>query len=201
VRRVTVAGFTASGLFKLVLLLGVAPSLTYFGTPLQSSWSLGQIIPRQPGIVASDPFTSYLVPPTSGHKVLVVTKAHVNSASELAESEAGYRLLLRFAHGGDWWSAAQTMYRQGVRYVLIQHSILLTAPNLETFSTGPTPLIRTARDRQAIGVYFHRANRVGEVIYDQGDYALYRLVPAKLFPRPTSPAAGAGRDRPRSGRA
>jgi len=199
VRRLTVAGFTASGLFKLMLLLAVAPSLTYFGTPLQSSWSLGQIIPRQPGIVASDPFTSYLVPPTSGHKVLVVTKAHVNSARELADSEAGYRLLLRFAHGGDWWPAAQAMYRRGVRYVLIQHSILLTAPDLETFSTGPTPLIRTPRDRQAIGVYFHRANRVGELIYDQGDYALYRFVPAKLFPRPSPPAAVAGRGRPQSG--
>jgi hypothetical protein len=162
----------------------VSPGLTYFGTPLQSSWSLGQIIPREPGVVASDPFTSYLVSPTSGHKVLVVTKAHVNSQRELTESEAGYRLLLHFATADDWWQAGQAMYRRGVRYVLIQHSILLTAPDLEAFSTGPTPLIRTPADRRAAGVYFHRANRVGRLIYDRGDYALYRLDGLTLFPPP-----------------
>ena len=43
-----------------------------------------------------------------------------------------------------WWPAGQATWRAGVRYVLVQKQTSLAPPNLERFSTGPTPLVRTA---------------------------------------------------------
>ena len=111
----------------------------------------------------------------------MVTKAHVSSQAELDDAAAGYRLLHRFYMGADWWQAAQEMYRQGVRYVLIEKSTSLRAPDLETFSTGPTPLVRTPRERRLLGTYYYRNNRVGRVVYDHAPYTLYRLDPRRLF--------------------
>ncbi len=176
------AGLVGSGTLKLATLLLAPATITYFGTQLQPSYSLGSIVPKAPGLVATDPFTSYFVPGTTGHRVLVVTKAHVTSQAELEQANRGYALLHRFAMGRSWWEAAQAMYRQGVRYVIVEKSTSLRAPTLESFSTGPTPLVRTPRDRALLGRYFYRNNRVGTLLYDEAPYVVYRLERKKLFP-------------------
>ena len=181
IRGVAIAGLLSSTVFKLATLLMAPPWITYFGTDLQDAYRLGRLIPKAPGIVAADPFTSYFVPGSSGHRVLVVTKAHVGSQAELQRATDGYALLHRFSMGRDWWSAAQQMYRQGVRYVVIEKSTSLAPPDLEEFSTGPTPLIRTERDRRLLGVYYYRNNRVGTLVHDELPYTIYRLDRKKLF--------------------
>ena len=182
-RRVVVVTFAFSGAYKLATLLLLPTTITYFGSQLQDSYRLGSIIPPGPGLVASDPFTSYFVPAATGHNVLVVTKAHVASQSELNAAQRGYTLLHRFYMGRNWWAAAEQMYRDGVRYVLIEKSTSLRAPDLVTFSTGPTPLVRTEYDRRLLGTYYYRNNRVGTLVYDVRPYTLYELSPKKLFGR------------------
>lgn len=168
--------------FKLATLLGLPDRSTYFGSSLQPAYELGRIIPQAPGLVAADPFTAYYVPAASGHRVLSVTKAHVGSPAELAASQRGYRLLHEYYAGDDWWSAAQSMWRLGVRYVLVEKSTSLAPRTLAEFSTGPTPLIRTAADRRQLGTYFYRNNRVGTLVYDSDSYVVYRLERRKLWP-------------------
>ena len=154
---------------------------TYFGTGVQDTYEFSRIIPPAPGLVATDPFTAYFVPGSTGHRVLSVTKSHVNSSRELADSERGYAVLHRFFSGTAWWSAALRMYRDGVRYVLIAKQTSLAPRTLTEFSTGPTPLVRTAAERRQLAVYFYRCNRVGTRLYDSSDYVVYRLDPSKLW--------------------
>lgn len=181
-RRLIGSGLALSLAVKLVLLIALPGTLTYFGSALQPSWSLGQIIPPREGVVVSDPFSSYLVSAASGHRVLSVTKSHVGSRRELEASEEGYKLLRQFHSGDEWWQAAQEMYRRGVRFVLVEKSTSLSAPDLVSFSTGPTPLVRTDADRRAIGQYYYRLNRVSELLYDRTPYALFELSERALFP-------------------
>jgi hypothetical protein len=166
---------------KIVTLFSLPGSDTYFGTTLQQAYDFGHIVPSSPGIVASDPFTSFYIPGSTGHSVLSVTKSHTNSSRELADSERGYLLLHRFYDGDNWWQAARTMYRDGVRYVVVDKKTSLAAPTLVDFSTGPTPLIRTASERRLLGQYFYRCNRVGTLFYDSNDYVVYRLDASKLW--------------------
>ena len=91
-----------------------------------------------------------------------------------------------------WWQAARQMYRQGVRYVLIEKSTSLRAPDLERFSTGPTPLVRTPRDRSLLGIYYYRNNRVGRIVYDHAPYTLYRLDPRRLSSSQTETPSASG---------
>jgi O-antigen/teichoic acid export membrane protein len=182
-RRIAASTFAFNAVFKVGTLLLLPTTITYFGSPLQDSYRLGSIVPAPPGVVAADPFTSYFIPGATGHEVLVVTKAHVGSSSELAAANDGYALLHRFYMGSDWWTAAQEMYRRGVRYVVIEKSTSLRAPDLVTFSTGPTPLVRTDADRRALGTYYYRNNRVGKLVYDARPYTVYQLSPRKLFGR------------------
>jgi O-antigen/teichoic acid export membrane protein len=181
VRRWLAATLVFCAVFKVVTLTELSPRIRYYGTSLQASYELGKAIPPGPGLVASDPFTSYFIPGTTGRRVLVVTKAHVGSRDELAAANQGYVLLHRFALGRRWWAAAQRMYRLGVRYVVIEKSTSLRPRDLVTFSTGPTPLVRTAADRRWLGTYFYRNNRVGRLVYDTWPYAVYRLDPKRLF--------------------
>jgi hypothetical protein len=168
---------------KLTTLFVVPQQDTYFGTGLQEAYEFSDMIPAAPGLVATDPFTAYYVPGSTGHRVLSVTKAHVNSRRELADSERGYAVLHRLYTGNpaDWWSAAQAMYLEGVRYVLIAKQTSLAPRTLTAFSTGPTPLVRTAADRRQLSRYFYRCNRVGTRIYDSDDYVVYRLDASRLW--------------------
>ncbi len=171
--------------FKLATLIYLPTTITYFGSPLQEAYSLGQIIPSHPaGLVASDPFTSYYVPAATGHKTLTETKAHVGSQAELDAASHGYALIHAFYTAPDtnWWPTAQALWNAGVRWFLVDSRTLLAAPNLQAFSTGPTPLIRTPAEARTMGHMYWRLGRIGKLVYDDHEYALYRLDHAKLFP-------------------
>lgn len=179
--------------FKVLALVALPPTLTYFRTPIQEVYSLGSIIPPGPGLVATDPRTAYFIPGVTGHRVLTVTKAHVGSAEELAAAEDGYRLLHRFWRGDrGWWNAAREMWRRGVRWVVIEKSTLLAAPTLDEFSTGPVPLVHPGPERQQLGNYYYENNRIGDLVYDGAGYAVYRLDVQRLF---NERGRGPGRDR------
>ena len=185
VRRVTggTLGFLLA--FKLATLLLLPSTVTYLGSPLQEAYTIGRHLPAGPaGLVASDPFTSYYIPAATGRKVLTVTKGHVTTQSELNASTHGYALLHDFYTGGPtgWWRYGVEMWNTGVRFVLVEKSTSLRPSNLVTFSTGPTPLVRTPADRRMLGRYFWRLGRIGKLLYTDQEYALYELEPARLFP-------------------
>ena len=46
--------------------------------------------------------------------------------------------------------------------------------------TWQTSMLRTAAQRRALSHYFYENNRVGELVFDSPDYAVYRLDPRKL---------------------
>ena len=160
-----------------------APStVSYFGQSLQPVWELGHHIPPGPGLVATDPATAYFIPATTGRRVLTVDKGHVSSRDELAQSAAGYALLRRFYIGGDdWWAAAQEMWRRNVRYTVVAKQTTLDPKRLEDF-IWQTAQLRTAAQRKALGSYYYENNRIGTLIFDSPDFAVYRLDRHKLFP-------------------
>ncbi|HZR92505.1 MAG TPA: hypothetical protein VFA44_08885 [Gaiellaceae bacterium] len=166
---------------KVVTLVGLPPTVTYVGSSLQPIWSLGEHLPPGPGLVATDPNTAYYIPAATGHRVLTVGKGHVGSPAELAAAAAGYRLLRRFYAGGkDWWQAGEEMWRRGVRYVVVEKSTTLEPPSLSAF-TWQAALLKTPAQRRALGNYFYENNRVGRLVYDSPEYAVYRLDEKKLF--------------------
>jgi hypothetical protein len=166
---------------KVVTLLDSSAKVSYFGSPLQPAWALGDHIPAGPGIVATDPKTAYFIPAATGHRVLTLDKGHASSRDELARAEAGYQLLRRLYVGDrDWWAAAQQMWRRGVRYVVVEKQTTLEPRTLSEF-TWETSMLRTQADRRALSRYFYANNRIGKLIYDSRDYAVYRLDPGKLL--------------------
>ena len=174
------AGFAI--VFKTLTLVGLPPTHTYFGTDIQEVYGLGRVIPPGDSLVATDPRTAYYIPGATGRRVLTVTKAHVGSPAELAAATTGYAVLHEFWAGGPtWWQAAQRMWDQGVRWIVIEKSTLLAAPTLEEFSTGPSPLVHPGPQREQLGNYFYENNRVGRIVFDSDSYAVYRLDQARLF--------------------
>jgi hypothetical protein len=176
------AGFAIA--FKALTLVGLPPSHTYFRTSIQDAYAFGKVIADRNGVVATDPRTAYYIPGATGNHVLTVTKAHVGSSQELRESEQGYATLYEFWSGGQsWWQAAQRMWFQGVRWIVVEKSTLLSAPTLEEFSTGRSPLVHPGQEREQLGNYFYECNRIATVIHDSAQYVVYRLDPSKLFAR------------------
>jgi hypothetical protein len=64
---------------------------------------------------------------------------------------------------------------------VIEKSTLLSAPTLEEFSTGPSPLVHPGPEREQLGNYFYESNRIATLIHDSAQYVVYRLDPSKLF--------------------
>ena len=62
-----------------------------------------------------------------------------------------------------------------MRYVVVEHSTSLQPKTLDRFSTGPTPLVRTDRDRAILGRYMWRLNRIGHLLADDDSFAVWRL--------------------------
>jgi hypothetical protein len=185
VRRVAGGTLGFALAFKLLTLFFLPTTITYFGSPLQPAYGLGAIVPSEPaGLVASDPFTSYYIPAATGRRVLTVTKGHVGSQAELDASTRGYALLHAFyvAPDTNWWPTALALWSAGVRYVLVDKLTSLAPATLEQFSTGPTPLVRTAADARTLGRMHWRLKRVGVLVHDDPEYSLYRLLPSRFFP-------------------
>jgi hypothetical protein len=180
---VVLVTFSLAAGVKVATLLVPPPTVSYFGTELQPVWNLGDHVPAGPGLVATDPKTAYFIPAVTGHRVLTVDKAHASSRRELALAEDGYRLLRRYYAGGpNWWGAAQQMWRRGVRYVIVEKHTTLEPASLADF-TWQTSLIRTRAQRSALSRYFYENNRVGVLLFDSSDFAVYMLDPLTLFPR------------------
>lgn len=81
------------------------------------------------------------------------------------------------------------MWRRGVRYVVVEKQTTLEPPNLSAF-IWQRAMLRTPAQRQALGNYFYENNRVGTLVYDSPDYAVYRLDERKLFPDAAATEAG-----------
>ena len=178
---VVVATFALAIGVKVLTLVAAPPTVSYFGRPLQAAWSLGDHVPAEPGLVATDPNTAYFVPAVTGHRVLTVGKGHAGSKRELDAAEEGYRLLRRFYAGGPgWWTAAREMWRRGVRYVIVEKHTTLEPRRLSDF-TWQAAMLRTPAQRHALGNYFYENNRVGTLLYDSPEYVVYRLDRRKLF--------------------
>jgi hypothetical protein len=175
---------------KVLTLVATPPEVSYFGRQLQPVWALGEHIPPGTGLVATDPATAYFIPAVTGRHVLTVGRGHVSSRQELAYAEDGYQLLRRYYLGGsDWWQAGQEMWRRGVRYVVVEKQTTLDPPNLSAF-IWQTAILRTPAQRQALGNYFYENNKVGTVVYDSPDYAVYRFDERKLFPDAATTGTG-----------
>ena len=168
---------------KVATLFEAPQSVSYFGSELQSVWKLGEHVPPGPGLVATDPKTSYFIPAATGHRVLTLDKAHASSRLELAFAADGYRLLRRYYAGGrTWWQAAQEMWRRGVRYVIVEKHTTLQPAQLQDF-TWQSSILRTDAQRRGLSRYFYENNRVGDLVYDSPDYTVYKLDPRKLLVR------------------
>jgi hypothetical protein len=177
-RLVVAATLVLSVVFGLSLVVGGSKRNTYFATPLQPSYSLGSLVPPGPGVVASDPYTSFFVPALTGHPVLTVTKGHVGSALELGESAAGYQLLHTFfASGSDdaWWHAAQLMYLKGVRLIVFDKYTTLEPATLADFSNNTTNFFHGAEGSFLATRYNYRCRRTGTLVADTLEYSVYRL--------------------------
>lgn len=180
-RNLVAGTFALAIALKVATLVALPSTDTYLGSQLQPVWTLGQHIPKAPGLVATDPSTAYYIPAVSGHRVLTVGKGHVGSAAELAAAAGGYQLLHRFYAGRpDWWQAAQTMWRRGVRYVVLEKNTTLDPINLAAF-TWKAALLKTPEQRRRLGNYYYENNRIGRVVYDSRDFVVYQLDPRKLF--------------------
>jgi hypothetical protein len=167
---------------KVLTLVALPSTFTYLGAPAQQIWSLGKHIPPGPGLIASDPDTSYFLPAVTGHSVLTVRADRTGSAREQILAERGYRLLRRYWSGrSDWWQAAQVMWDRGVRYVVVQKSTLLDPAQLEGFP-GHSPRRSAAQLSRRLGNYIYENGRIGKLLYDSPRYAVYRLEYSKLFP-------------------
>jgi hypothetical protein len=183
---IVAATFAVSIGVKLVTLVETPDKVSYLGQPLQPVWDLGESIPPGPGLVATDPATAYFIPATTGHKVLTVDKGHVSSRREREMAADGYRLLHTFYAGGkQWWPAAQEMWRRGVRYVVVAKQTTLEPRTLDDF-IWQNARLRTKAQRDALGNYYYENNRIGTLIFDSPDFAVYRLARGKLFGRSAS---------------
>jgi hypothetical protein len=178
---IVVAGFVASAAIRLLFLFYAPPTVTYYPASwIPAGYTLGQQIPTGSGLVAADPYTSYYVPAATGRQTLLISKGHVGSASELAAASAGYVLLHRLYIGDRWQEAMRTMWREGVRYVVVDHRLTLADPTLEQFSNDPMPLWLTDAQRTQLGRYFARLNLLGHVVDDTPQFVVYKLDEAKV---------------------
>jgi hypothetical protein len=180
---IVAATFAVALSVKVLTLVETPDKVSYFGQPLQPAWALSESIPPGPGLVATDPATAYFIPATTGRRVLTVDKGHVSNRRELELAADGYRLLRTFYSGGKrWWPAAQTMWRRGVRYVVVAKQTTLEPPTLDDF-IWQSARLRTDAQRRALGNYFYENNRVGTLVFDTADFAVYRWEHDKVFGR------------------
>ena len=181
-RSIVVAGFAVSATVRLLLLYYAPANISYYpATWLPAGYALGQQIhPGLPGLVAADPYASYYVPAATGHAVLLISKSHVGSDSELNAATVGYTLLHQLYVGEHWQRATRELWRRGVRYVIVDHRVTVADSTLERFSNDQDPLWRTPLQRRELGRYFQRLNLLGHVIADTPQYVIYRLDKAKV---------------------
>jgi O-antigen/teichoic acid export membrane protein len=182
VRQLVVGTLIGSVGFRIATLVLLPATITYFNNPIQTAYALAPLMPAGTGAVITDPFTSYFIPAATGNPVFSITQAHVGSPAEKTASANGYQLIHTFFMGAPGWrDAARTLYQRGARYVLIQDQTLLAAPDLQTFSTGLTPIYRTDDDFLRRRVYTRNVSRIATLVWASAEYRLYRLDQTRVF--------------------
>jgi hypothetical protein len=182
VRSIVIAGFVASATVRLLFLFYSPSTVTYYtATWVPAGYTLGALItPTTTGVVAADPYTSYYVPGATAHPTLLISKSHVGSPPELRAASTGYALLHRLYVGHRWKQAMRELWHRRVRYVIVDHRVVLADPTLAQFSSNPKPIWQTQRQRRQLGRYFARLNLLGNVVADTPQYVIYKLDPRKV---------------------
>lgn len=199
---ITVATLAAVFAYKATTLIVVPDTINYFGSPLQTAWSLGRVIPPGPGLVASDPATSYYIPLATGHKVLTLSPGHADSGRELVRAQEGYWLLRRVYAGtpaqAAW--ALREMWRRGVRWVVVEKFTSFAPGDVKTLFAAPYNALITGGDANLQAQYNTRLTMAGRQVADSSEYSVYRLdastlaantVPSSALPSPSQRALAA----------
>jgi hypothetical protein len=163
--------------FKVVTLTGVSKRLTYFGADLPPVWNLASAVPPDAGIVASDPQTSYYFPLVTRNRILTVSPGHADSEHEPDVAKAGYRLMHELYEGSAPVAATalRTLWRKGVRYVVVEKFTTFRPPTLKQFYTGPYTGLIERRDIPAAQRYNTRLSQAGRVVTDSGQLTVFKL--------------------------
>jgi hypothetical protein len=181
-KSIVIAGFAASAAVRLLFLFYTPSTITYYPAMwIPAGYTLGVQIPSTTqGVVAADPYTSYYVPGATGHSTLLISKSHVGSSSELDAATTGYALLHRLYAGRQWHQAVRELWRRGVRFVIVDHRVVLRDTTLARFSTDTAPFWTTRAQRRQLGRYFARLNLLGHVVADTPQYVIYKLDATKV---------------------
>jgi hypothetical protein len=181
VRAVIGCTLAASAVFALATLKFTGPDITYFGSSLQASYGVSSIIPTGSRVVvASDPQTEYYLL-TTGDRVLTESEWHAGSPAEAAIARRGYSLMHELFWRRNWREAARRMYREGVRYVVVNPKVTLSRATLRQFSGLRPPLPRTKGDRLALRRYYRRLSAIGTHAGNSYEIAVYRFDRKRLF--------------------
>ncbi len=163
--------------FKVVTLTGASKRLTYFGADLPPVWNLANTVPSDAGVVASDPQTSYYLPLVTRNRVLTVSLGHSDSESEPDVAKAGYRVMhdLYVGTGPVATNALTTLWRKGVRYVVVEKFQTFRPSSLEKLYAGPYTGLIQGRDVASAERYNTRLSQAGRVVSDSGQLTVYKL--------------------------
>jgi hypothetical protein len=182
---------------KVATLLTVPPTENYFGAPLQTAWTLGQVIGPDTGRVASDPSTSYYIPAATGAPVVTLS-GHADSGAEPLRAGIGYGLMHELYADSAWRSADALLHLwlNGVRWVVVEKSTSLRPVDRGLFFYGPYSGLITRSDMALMARYYSRLGAVGTQVYDGEEYTVFKLDRRRLeraidAPASITPAASA----------
>jgi hypothetical protein len=176
--------------FKTLTLLFVPSNENYFGSPLQSAWSLGRVIGAHTGRVASDPSTSYYVPAAADDPVVTLS-GHADSGAEAERAEIGYGLMHELYAGNAWQSADALLHlwSNGVRWVVVEKYTSLRPANRHLFFFGPYSGLITRDDMAPMARYYSRLAEAGTPVYDDEEYTVFKLDGRRLEQAVNAPAS------------
>jgi len=176
--------------FKVVTLLTVAHTENYFGTPLQSAWTLGRVIAPDSGRVASDPSTSYYIPAAADDPVVTLS-GHADSGAEPDRAEIGYGLMHELYAESAWSSADALLHLwlNGARWVVVEKSTSLRPANRSLYFYGPYSSLITRSDMALMARYYSRLASAGMQEYDDEEYTVFKLDGQRLMQAINAPAS------------
>ncbi|MGO9975871.1 MAG: hypothetical protein ACLP01_24315 [Solirubrobacteraceae bacterium] len=176
--------------FKALTLVCVSTNQSYFGSPLQSAWTLGQVIGPDTGRVASDPSTSYYIPAAAGDPVVTLS-GHADSGAEPRRADIGYRLMHELYAGDDWQSADALLHLwlDGVRWVVVEKFTSLRPADRQLFFFGPYSGLVTRSDMALMARYYSRLAAAGTQVYDDNEYTVFKLDGRRLEQAINAPAS------------
>jgi hypothetical protein len=175
--------------FKVGTLLTTSTDLSYFGARLPSIWAVGDVIPPGSGAVASDPNTSYFIPVAARDHVITLGQGHADSGTEPQRAKTGYLVMRQLYEGSpaSATAALRNLWAQGVHWVIVEKFTSFRAADLQTFFAAPYNGLISGADVVPMARYYSRLQTVGDSVYDDGEFTVFRLDPAR-FARGTQPS-------------